>query len=172
MEREQPKTELPQRSRDILEALESGVSVEGVSQQFCVDSGAVSRLLTSEEGIEYRVELRVRRSRSAVELSRTWDAMELVATKVLLEVLEDPEMGAAQKLTAAREVFDRHPGRRFMKSVREEKSVSGIRFDVEKEAALGRKMLAGMTSSAPKRVLLQSVGDISIGGENWWEVLK
>ena len=164
------KTLLPQRSRDILEALDSGVSVDGVSQQFCVDRGDVCRLMSSEEGIQYRVDLRVSRSGAAVEMSRLWDGMEMAATKVLAEVLNDPEMSAAQKLAAAKEVFDRHPGRRFMKAVKEEKSVSGVRFDVEKEAALGRKMLAGMT--APKRVALKAVGDVEIGGTNWWEVGK
>ena len=164
------KTLLPQRSRDILEALEGGVSAEGVSQQFCVDKGEVCRLMSSEAGIQYRVDVRVSRSRTAVEMSRLWDEMEMLATKVLAEVLADPEMSSSQKLAAAKEVFDRHPGRRFMKAVKEEKSVSGIRFDVEKEAALGRKMLAGMT--VPKRVALKSVGDVAVGGDNWWEVKK
>lgn len=127
-----PRTHLSQNEERMCELSDSGFSPDVVAARCRVDVGKVDRVLGSEGGRKYLDYLSAQRDMDVEYMAKAWSELSVKATSRLSEVVEKGSDSAA--ISAIREVFDRHPDRRFVKVTREERTVSNVgRIDVAAE---------------------------------------
>jgi len=119
----------------ICELAEMGFAPETIASRVRCHAGFVNGILESSEGELYRDYLVMQREIDMEFLETTWDDLELLATERLAGILRDPASSDSVKLSAVKEVFDRHPRRRLVKVNREEHDVR-VRFDEKSERGL------------------------------------
>lgn len=135
---------LGRTERDLCEWADSGMAMSNMCSRAGLDPSRVRTILCSEPAVAYRVELGVRRKFQEYWVDRAWDRLEYEATRVMLEVMLDPDTNPAQKARMASEVLDRHPERRFIKGTRVEQRTLTATFDIKSEVLVARQGMEGI----------------------------
>ncbi len=130
----EPPGGISKADQRICELAELGLATETIAERCRLTMEEVDEALNTRVAKRYRDYLVVQRSNDMEFLDQTWRDLEIIATERLMAILTDPDASHSVHLNTAKEVFDRHPDRRLVKTNREERVVSGaVKFDVNNE---------------------------------------
>jgi len=145
-----PKVNLSEVEQRICELADAGFAVDSIAHRCRVSPGTVEQLLRTVDADTYRDYLRDQRDADMEYLNTTWQEVLVLATSAVRDVLLYGKPN--ERLAAAKEIFDRHPNRMFVKASKEihEKIQKPIdRLDDDKSLVIE---ILGAEKAEPKQI--------------------